>query len=422
MSSVVANSSAESRFLASSNARTANLKDAANLRASELSDNAAASENVAVFLKGFNATFLSCTQIFMKLGERKVGVTAKERNSVLDILDELRKTGNELRNTVASASHFLQSYDVRNCEMKIEEVLRGETEARMRLAPREKFTFKSRRRNADVEVGDTNSSTCKLSNEGGSTKTDLNSNAFKTVTTETEYIPFNSTASVNKSSYNQENFEGFADKQNTTLTKIHEKGTPFYCGDFRLKSISNSTIVLLDVFGAVRLQDLQNCTVYLGPIAGSCYVEHCKNCVIFSGSRQLRIHECYDVRFNVHVVSGPIIEVCKGLIFGPYSMDYDEKLEMMAAADFGPDNEVGRVNAYKEVKDFKWLKNMKSPNWDLIDEGAGGVKTSLAEEYVTVTTPAAKLKKVRDEEERAKVEAEAKRGEEGDAESSEDEL
>lgn len=134
---------------------------------------------------------------------------------------------------------------------------------------------------------------------------------------------------------------------------------------FRLRNLTRCVVVLREVFGAVRMQNLRECTVYCGPVAGPVYVEGCnEHCKIFVAARQLRIHETHDVDFYVHTSSGPIIESCSRVRFGNYRiLHYDSLEEQMKSS-----NLANTVNCFADVKDFKWHKIQKSPNWTLIDE------------------------------------------------------
>lgn len=115
-------------------------------------------------------------------------------------------------------------------------------------------------------------------------------------------------------------------------------------------------------FGAVRIQNMKNSTVYCGPVEGSVYVEDCKDCTIFIAARQLRVHDTYGVDFYVHLVSGPIIENCYGVRFGEYKLlsyfELDDQMEKSGLSQ--------TTNCYTDVKDFKWHKARKSPNWNVI--------------------------------------------------------
>ena len=97
---------------------------------------------------------------------------------------------------------------------------------------------------------------------------------------------------------------------------------------------------------------------------GPIHVTNChKTKIYIPFSRQLRIHDCSDTSFFIHVASGPIIEGCKGMEFhektcgGKYSQE---------------------KNFYSEVKDFNWLKNLvKSPNFDVFSEKESQIQNKM---------------------------------------------
>ena len=57
----------------------------------------------------------------------------------------------------------------------------------------------------------------------------------------------------------------------------------------------------------------------------------------------------------------------------------------------------GGKNQSQDVKDFKWLKKMQSPNWYKIDVEAGeGVDKSECKEVVRIVSVASKQREVRE--------------------------
>lgn len=143
---------------------------------------------------------------------------------------------------------------------------------------------------------------------------------------------------------------------------------------FRLCNLTNCVVTLRSIFGAIRMQNLQECSIYCGPVRGPVYVEGCQNCKIFVAAQQLRIHETFNVDFFVHVVSGPVIENCNRVRFGDYKvMSYIGLDQQMKLAG---DGLADAVNCYSDVKDFKWHRIQKSPNWNLIEGEALPTSTS----------------------------------------------
>jgi hypothetical protein len=95
------------------------------------------------------------------------------------------------------------------------------------------------------------------------------------------------------------------------------------------------------------------------PIAGPIHVTDCHDTDIqIKFCHQLRIHDCTNVSFTLHVSSGPIIEGCKGMKF--IQSEYNSSI--------GEDNLCVKDNLYWDVKDFHWLKNIKSPNFVTVSE------------------------------------------------------
>lgn len=57
------------------------------------------------------------------------------------------------------------------------------------------------------------------------------------------------------------------DKTGEKLVLFPEKDS-VACRDVRLSRLTNCTIYILDVMGAIRMDHLTDCTVYAGPVAG----------------------------------------------------------------------------------------------------------------------------------------------------------
>eukprot|EP00518_Triparma_eleuthera_P021865 CAMPEP_0197553778 /NCGR_PEP_ID=MMETSP1320-20131121/9850_1 /TAXON_ID=91990 /ORGANISM="Bolidomonas sp., Strain RCC2347" /LENGTH=403 /DNA_ID=CAMNT_0043114583 /DNA_START=157 /DNA_END=1365 /DNA_ORIENTATION=- len=367
-------SSAEARFLASSTSRTTALHQKSTLRATALASNSAESEDVSTFLKSFNATLQRCLAALSEL-PGGVAVTAKSRASVLATLTSLQSSALGLRSETAAASHFLNPYDVRSCEIKATSLLADISAAKTARVPREKFVFKSRRTTgAFVNVAERE----EAGDDERQTRDDSDAHEIND----------------RAANYSTEH----AGLKAARVTS-HRPSKPWDGKDARVKDCEGCTVALLDVYGAVRLQGLRNCTVYLGAVLGPLYVENVENCRVFGRSRQLRIHGTSGTDFYVWTKSGPIIEECKGVRFGEYCLEYDGSEEH--GAELG-----GGKNFYADVQDFKWLKKMKSPNFEVFDiaKDEDAVESSEWEGVVTVGTGRARRK-----EERTKREAEDKK-------------
>lgn len=90
------------------------------------------------------------------------------------------------------------------------------------------------------------------------------------------------------------------------------------------------------------------------------------NSLLFLSSHQLRIHTCISTTIFCLVQSHPIIEDCKDMKFGKFSLFL--KLTQLDLKEVGLEN----ASSWDNVIDFRWHKSTPSPNWrvltDLEDE------------------------------------------------------
>lgn len=136
------------------------------------------------------------------------------------------------------------------------------------------------------------------------------------------------------------------------------------CGrDVLLRDISNATVILLDVVGAVRTSGLDNCEVVAGAVAGSVHVTAARGCKFWLSCRQMRIHESFDCTFWLDVRGKPIVEGCERVQFGSADVRFEGASLLRAEAG------LAGTNRWKEVQDFCWLHEGQSPNWSLVEEG-----------------------------------------------------
>ncbi|CAM9607684.1 unnamed protein product, partial [Phaeothamnion confervicola] len=160
--------------------------------------------------------------------------------------------------------------------------------------------------------------------------------------------------------------------------------------DVTATGLTRCSLVLLGVMDALRLQGLTDCRVFCGPVRGPVYVDGCHCCCIAAASRQLRIHETASTDFYVRTLSGPIIEDCSKLRFAPYRLDYaglatDLDAAGLAATAAGTGSAavaaaaapaptapgtaaLPLMDAWKDIKDFRWLRTQQSPHWSIMPE------------------------------------------------------
>lgn len=120
------------------------------------------------------------------------------------------------------------------------------------------------------------------------------------------------------------------------------------------------------------------------PVFGPVHITECIDAtVVIPFCRQLRIHDCHNVKFVVHVASGPIIEGCKEMSFYQKDYNYIRKNDDMEQDEESKTSLALETisNAYWDVKDFDWLKKIKSPNFHVYAEDKARSDSLLREYY-----------------------------------------
>lgn len=133
--------------------------------------------------------------------------------------------------------------------------------------------------------------------------------------------------------------------------------------DVCLDNLDHCIVSLTGKISAVRIYNLRNCSLIVSAVSGAAHIDSVKSSVISLAALQIRVHNTYDSNLYVFAKSGPIIEDCKRLAFAPINIKYPEFVQDMENAGMDPQD---TVNHWNEVRDFKWLKSMHSPNWSII--------------------------------------------------------
>ncbi|KAG4304755.1 hypothetical protein PORY_001808 [Pneumocystis oryctolagi] len=125
------------------------------------------------------------------------------------------------------------------------------------------------------------------------------------------------------------------------------------CNDNQV-NISNALLCIYLVhesgWHSLNARYLKDSFVLANDICGPVCISDCQDCTFIIFCYQFRMHNCKNVNVLITCKSKPIIENCIGIRFGPnpYNKDTSE--------------------TWCEVQDFGWLKQNKSPNWDIISE------------------------------------------------------
>ncbi|KAL0911969.1 hypothetical protein M5K25_017909 [Dendrobium thyrsiflorum] len=177
-------------------------------------------------------------------------------------LDKVSASISDLEKVVSEHSYFLPPYEVRSSLKTIEELKEMVESANAEIAPRKKFTFKSKA-----------------------------SSKKEPAALAKEYEQFITVSNAASQNISLSDSPGFRNKQ----------------GRFR----------------ALFIHRLRNCRIFTGPVLGSILIEDVNNCLFMLASHQIRIHQAKECDFYLRVRSRPIIEDCSGLRFAPYRLLYE---------------------------------------------------------------------------------------------------
>eukprot|EP00903_Cladosiphon_okamuranus_P012715 g11887.t1 len=277
------------------------------------------------------------------------------REDIREKLDALVDRVNGLRKRTAEATLFLTVYDLRRAQEEVDKLWASVESTRAELAPRKKFAFRTRKTKTSSKnrnKSTSKSNTCNWevvaagkAEDGGNDK-------------DQETAP---SPGVRGDESGGEENPGLHDLREQEVEVVAENADKDK--DFNVTDLDKCKVTILHLLGTLRLRRLTSCRVVCGPVQGPIYVEGCKDCVIVAVGRQLRIHDSEGIDFYVLLASGPIIEDCSGLRFAPARLRYPQYQEHLQAAGLD-----AVTNAWEDVKDFKWHRAQKSPNWDVVPE------------------------------------------------------
>lgn len=130
-----------------------------------------------------------------------------------------------------------------------------------------------------------------------------------------------------------------------------------------LYNIDNCDIYLPFVMKALYVKNVTNSRIYAGYVMGASFFNSTNKCSYHVASHQIRIHKAYNTDFYLYAKQGPIVEDCSELRFGPYMFKYPDSVKHETYGGF-----FNVPNLYNKIKDFKWLKKEKSPNFSVLSE------------------------------------------------------
>ncbi|KAH8152971.1 uncharacterized protein LAJ45_03198 [Morchella importuna] len=238
----------------------------------------------------------------------------------------------QLSGVVKDASSYLPAYDQRSYSETIRDLSEKLAEMRRSLAPKQKFSFKNRKKDTSAGIGGA--------------------------------VKFSSTHSTEKPAA----VSAVPEANNLVISQQSGKNL---CPDPPAAASSFSSLLLSDIEGCVVLfpagrtffksasvKGISRSLLFLGgAVNGPLHVTGLRDVTVVVACRQLRMHEAVNVDLYLLCTSRPIIEDCSGVRFAPLGKE-----------GLGEAWEGVQRNMWDQVDDFKWLKSEHSPNWAVLPE------------------------------------------------------
>ncbi|KAF8449692.1 tubulin binding cofactor C-domain-containing protein [Terfezia claveryi] len=242
---------------------------------------------------------------------------------------------NQLSDKVKDAASYIPPYDQRKYSEHIKALSEKLSYARKALAPKQKFSFKSKAKPSSR----THSSSNKLN--------PAPTPSFAPVPTTTRnHISINSLAS-----------------QYIQPLPLHQSSP------ISLSSITSSFISLPPLFPSshppsmLAAKDITTSILFAPHVSGPAHLTSVRNSILILNCTQFRMHDTHDTQVYLLCPSRPIIEDCSGIKFAPLL------LEWIPEGIRGETDVAERKNMWDQVDDFKWLRAEHSPNWSVMPEG-----------------------------------------------------
>jgi cell division septation protein DedD len=203
--------------------------------------------------------------------------------------DELSQRAAALNERLSSAAMFLPSYQLRQRQQALSALAEEVAMARAKAVPKKKFAFSKRKKAA------------------GAKKAAPEPAPEPEPVAEPEAEEFDSAYLVTQLS-------------GETLCKTAGE---IAAHDYAITDVSDCTIYLMDVIGALYIKRVKNCRIVCGPTRGSVHLDDVHDSSISLAARQVRVHKSTECKLHIFCASDPIIEHCSGIGIGSYALDYD---------------------------------------------------------------------------------------------------
>lgn len=307
--------------------RSENLAANAEQRRAQRDTNVSATENSDYFLDNFS-------KMKEDLDVKIQQANSIDKEDLINYLDELVQDVGKIQKFLNESAMFLAAFQIKKAQETINITNETIQNCIKNLQPKKKFGFKSKK----------NIETQKSKKEKATDETD----SFK--------------SAINLSDELKEKlFFGFKNCIGETLIKHSSelKNRQLY-----LQNLIDCKVIALGNPSSLQFSNLKNSIVLVGPTSRSAFIKDCINCTFVLACQQVRIHNTQNTTFYLHVTGAAIIENCKKIYFGPYTLKYEELDEDFRQSGLSLD-----INNWQNVEDFHWLnENEKSPNYFLLEE------------------------------------------------------
>ncbi|KAJ3411420.1 hypothetical protein HDV05_002202 [Chytridiales sp. JEL 0842] len=296
-----------------------------------------------------------------------------------EVLLGLRKRLTQLEKRLTDATIYLPSYDQRQCALQISEL---QSLLNAATKPKPKFSFASKKKDAARASSTLSAQTPKVDSvqsdvalaagvsEGvdkkdGEVKLEIPPHATVVKDLRKGKVTLGDVLSADNKEDKKDWDVYIVNCSNAfiDLTDLNKSTATTTSAEENSPNNDNNQPTL----SAIHIRNLTASLLITPPLAGSVLIDSCNDCtLVFTSCQQYRMHNSVNTRVVLFIPSAPIIEDCTGVYFAPIT---NECLEFLKSSEKVDEK---RVNRWRDVEDFKWLRKQKSPNWG--EDAEGGVK------------------------------------------------
>ena len=317
----------------------------------------------------------------------KIGDLASSGGERADAVDHCLAGIARLSNEVKDVSSSIPAYDKRTYSDAIKGLSTKLQDARAKVAPRQKFAFKSafttKKNESAISLNDAAVLADQKRRDAPGYASDISgassfvTTPYETESPATEQMTDNTTVAEPPRSGDTQPFSSaqaarlrMSFSQSTSVSINNHANQHIILPASAAHATSSGTLsnlqsCIVDMssptalgqpFATLTLKNIDRSLIICGHVSGAAHLTNITNSIIVVASRQFRMHESKACDIYLHAAGRPIIEDCSGVQFAPlpefYLKDADRKV----------------TNQWKEVDDFKWLRAEASPNWTVLDE------------------------------------------------------